>query len=387
MDAVTRHDLKTLVETSAWPCVSIFQPTHRAGPDTRGYARQDPLRFKNLLREAEQRLVASGLRVREAQALLEPARRLLDDSLFWQYQSDGLAVFLTQGAVRSFRVPLRFDELVVVARSFHVKPLAALLTGDGLFYVLALSQNEIRLLAGTRDHMGEVELANAPRSLAEALRYDDPERQLQFHTGTPAGGDRRAAMFHGHGAGVDDAKVNLLRFFQQVNRAVGALLKGAPAPLVLAGVEYLLPIYREANTHPHLLGEGLTGNPEGLRPDELHARAWPLVEPHFLRARSGAAARYLELRDTARAARDLREVLRAAWSGRVEVLFAAVGIRLWGVFDPSGGEVVLSEESPGQTEDLVNLATSYTILNGGTVYAVPPEDMPDATPVAAVLRY
>jgi hypothetical protein len=30
---------------------------------------------------------------------------------------------------------------------------------------------------------------------------------------------------------------------------------------VLAGVEYLLPIYREANTYPHLLAEGIHGNP------------------------------------------------------------------------------------------------------------------------------
>lgn len=38
-------------------------------------------------------------------------------------------------------------------------------------------------------------------------------------------------------------------------------------PLVLAGVEYLLPIYRRANTYPYLLDGGVTGNPEGRRPD------------------------------------------------------------------------------------------------------------------------
>ena len=47
---------------------------------------------------------------------------------------------------------LHFDELMVVAPGFHVMPLLALLTGDGLFYVLALSQNQVRLLAGTRSH-------------------------------------------------------------------------------------------------------------------------------------------------------------------------------------------------------------------------------------------
>ncbi|MGH7391517.1 MAG: hypothetical protein ACREM3_18960 [Candidatus Rokuibacteriota bacterium] len=386
MDVVTRESLEDLVERQEKPCVSIYQPTHRAGPDTRAYAQEDPVRFKNLLREAGQRLTAGGVRSRAAQDLLQPARRLLDDPLFWQYQSDGLAVFLAPDTMRTFRVPFRFDELVVVAERFHVKPLLALLTGDGLFYVLALSQNEVRLLAGTRDHMGEVELPDAPRSLAEALRYDDPERQLQFHTGTPAGGDRRAAMFHGQGTGIDDAKKNILRFFQQLDRAVVNVIRGASVPLVLAAVDYLMPIYREANTHPSLLGEGISGNPEGVRSQDLRARAWPLVEPHFRRGREEAIARYRSLHGTGRTSDDVREAVLAAWDGRVDVLFVALGVRAWGTFAPDTRTVELGDEAPGH-EDVLNLAAIQTVLNRGTVYAVPPAEMPDATPVAALLRY
>jgi hypothetical protein len=387
MDIVTREDLKELLQAREGPCVSLYQPTHRAGPDTRAFAQQDVIRFKNLLREAERRLTASGFRAREARRALEPARGLLEDPVFWQYQAEGLAVFLAPGVMRTFRVPLPFAELAVVAERFHVKPLVTLLEGDGVFYVLALSQNEVRLLAGTRDHMGEVELPGAPRSLAEALQYDDPERQLQFHTGTPVAGERRSAMFHGHGVGTDDAKVNLLRFFQQVDRAVAGLLKGAPVPLVVAGVDYLLPIYREANTHPRLLSDGITGNPEGLRPDELHARAWPVVQPEFLRARDVAAARYRELKGTGKTSNDAGDVVLAAWDGRVETLFVAVGTRIWGTFAPDTREVEMREEAPGRTEDLLNLAAIHTILNRGTVYAVAPADMVDEAPVAAILRY
>jgi hypothetical protein len=340
-----------------------------------------------LLREADQRLAAGGASARAVEDLLEPARRLLDDSSFWQYQAEGLAVFLAPGTLRTFRVPVRFDELVVVAPGFHVKPLLPLLTGDGLFYVLALSQNQVRLLAGTRDHIGEVEVPGAPRSLADALRYDEPERQLQFHTGTPAGGDRRAAMFHGQGTGIDDAKTNLLRYFQQVDRAVNALIKNASVPLVVAGVDYLIPIYREASTHQSLLEEGIMGNPEGLSPDALHARAWPLVEPRFRLAREAAADRYRELAGTGRTSNEVREVLLAAWDGRVDVLFVAIGVRIWGTFAPDTRTIDIADEAPGQNEDLLNLAAIHALLNRGTVYAVPPPEMPGPTPVAVVLRY
>ena len=387
MNVVTRSDLRELMERQTGPCVSLYQPAHRAGTDTRSYDQRDVVRFKNLLREAERRLIGGGARAREAEDLLEPARRLLDDLDFWQYQGDGLAVFVAPGAMRSFRVPVRFEELVVVAPSFHVKPLLALLTGDGLFYVLALSQNQVRLLAGTRDHLGEVALPDGPKSLADALRYDDPERQLQFHTGAPAAGDRRGAMFHGHGTGTDDAKDNILRFCQQVDRAVARFIRDGAAPLVLASVDYLTPIYRAASTYPSLLEAGIAGNPEGLRPDELHARAWPLVEPRFRRDRERAAARYRELAGTGRTSREVAEVLPAARDGRVDVLFVAVGVRIWGTFAPDARSVEIGEEAPGRNEDLLNLAAVHTLVNRGTVYAVPPAEMPDEAPVAAVLRY
>jgi hypothetical protein len=386
MDVVTREDLKALFDVQDGPCISMYQPTHRAGPDTRTVVQEDVIRFKNLLREAERRVTANGLRAREAQALLDPASRLRDDTTFWQYQAEGLATFVAPGFMRTFRVPAPLEELVIVAPRFHLKPLVALLAGDGLFYLLALSQSDVRLFAGTRDHIGEVDFGG-PRSLEEALRYDEPERQLQYHTGAPAAGDRRSAMFHGHGTGTDDAKVNILRFFQQVDRAVTRFIRGAPVPLVLAGVDYLLPIYREANTHGRVLPEGITGNPQGLRPDQLHARAWPLVERRFLQARDQAAARYHELKGTGRTSTDVRDVLLAAVDGRVDVLFVAAGTRIWGTFAPGTRTVELREEEPGRTEDLLNLAAIHAILNRGAVYVVPPAQMVEHGPAAAILRY
>jgi hypothetical protein len=110
---------------------------------------QDPIRFKNLIRQAEELLVSSGLRGQDARDLLEPVKKL-DNSEFWQYQSDGLAIFISTNVFRYYCLPLNFEELVVVTDRFHFKPLLPLLTGDGKFYILALSQNDVRLLQGTR---------------------------------------------------------------------------------------------------------------------------------------------------------------------------------------------------------------------------------------------
>ncbi|MBN1137486.1 MAG: hypothetical protein JXM73_12935, partial [Anaerolineae bacterium] len=135
MDILTKQDLQELIEKRDGWRVSIFVPTHRTGRETR----QARIRLKNLLAQAEERLAAAGLRAPEIKAQLEPASRLVQDSLFWQRQSDGLAIFLAAETARHYRLPLDFEELVVVADRFYVKPLLPLLSGDGRFYVLALS--------------------------------------------------------------------------------------------------------------------------------------------------------------------------------------------------------------------------------------------------------
>lgn len=385
MDTLSKRELEGLTERTGGPCVSIFLPTHRAGTETQ----QDPIRLKNLLGEARESLVETkGLRTTEADEILEPAQKLLSDAVFWRYQSDGLALFLSRDAFRYYRLPLNFEELAVVADRYHIKPLLSLLAGDGLFYILALSQNEVRLLSASRRSVDEVELGeDVPESLADALRFDDPEKQLQFHTGTTGGGGGgRAAVFHGHGAN-DNSKDDILRYFRQIDRGLGEVLKEREAPLVLAGVDYLLPIYREVSTYPALLEAGVTGSPEELSAEELHERAWEIVEPRFSEGRREVLALYGQLAGTGRTSTDLREVVPAAYYGRVRTLFAASGTRRWGAFDPGAGEVDLHDEPEAGDGDLLDFAAIQTILNGGAVYVTEPAKMPNGAEVACLFRY
>ncbi|MEJ2732273.1 MAG: hypothetical protein P8189_01685 [Anaerolineae bacterium] len=385
MDILSRDDLKNLSEKRDGWHVSIFMPTHRAGPETQ----QDPIRLKNLLGQAEERLVAAGLRPPEAEARLEPASKLIQDGLFWQHQSDGLALFVSRDIDRHHRLPLHFEELVVVAERFHIKPLLPLLSGDGRFYVLALSQGEARLLQGTRYGVSELDLAGAPASLTEALSLDDPERRLQFHTASgPSGGQgSRPAMFHGQGDPSQNQKDDILRYFQKLDSGVQEWLAGEQAPLVLAGVDYLLPLYQEANTYPHLIDEGIEGNPDNLSAQELHQRAWTIVQPRFLEEQEGAAQRYRQAAATEGASDNLSGIVPAAYHGRVETLFVALGLQHWGTFDPATNEVRIHQDAKPGDQDLADLAAVQTLLHGGSVYAVEPEQMPAEASLAALLRY
>jgi hypothetical protein len=378
MSVLSRDELMALVESHGSPAASVYMPTHRSGDTEQG-----PIRLKNLLREAEDQLVEFGLRSSDARKFLQAAQQLLADSLFWQHQGDGLAIFLSTEIFRYYSVPCGFQELVVVAERFHIKPLLPLFSKDGVFYVLAVSQNQVRLLQCTRYHAQEITPGGVPLNLAEALKYDEPEKQHQFHTTGPG----VPAISHGQGVSKDYDKVNILHYFRQVDQGLHEVLKGACAPLIVAAVDYLHPLYRDVNTYHYLLEEGIKGNPDGLNKETLQEQAWAIVQPYFKREQAKALEQYREAITKGLAINDVKQAVLAAYDGRVSTLFVAEGVQQWGQFDPEHRKVRLYKVRRTGTEDLLDFTAVNTLTKGGIVYTEESEQVPGETPIAALLRF
>jgi hypothetical protein len=394
MTLLTRQELHNLLNAAEGPCVSIYLPTHRAGREVQ----QDPIRFKNLLGQAQAALVDAGMRAADARAYLSDGYDLLTDKPFWEHQQDGLAVFIADGFSQTYSLPFRFDELALVTDRFYVKPLLPLLSNDGQFYVLALSQKSVRLLQGTRYSVSEVALEDVPRSLAEVLAPDQLEKHLQFHTGTANRARGRRAVYHGQGDENDFEAEALRRYFRQIDAALPDLIEnGAQVPLILAGVAYLLPIYREISRYPLLMAEGVPGNPEDVSVQELHERALEIVQPYFSKEQRDALARYQALRGkthnggTAAVAVDVADVVPAAHHARVDTLFTKAGHKVWGAYDVRSNRVEVfptaDDAGADQRADLLNMAAIETLRHGGTVHVLSEDNMPDDGPTAAILRF
>ena len=381
MDIITRQDLRNLmVKNTGWN-ISIYLPTIKGSKE----AHQNPIRFKNQIRKVEERLIETSLSLRETQKLLEPLQTLLRDDIFWSFQDDGLAVFLSSDTFSYYRLPLSFQDLVVVNYRFHLKPLLPLFSQEGRFLILALSQKSIRLLQATPVNVTEVDLKAVPKNLAEALNYDQYKKELQFYSGTPRTTGKNGTIFYG--AGIEDPKERIRQYFQKINKGLHDLLREERAPLVLAGVKYLLPIYRDVNTYPHLVEKGITGNPDTLSIEKLHKRGWSTVQSVLAKVQEDAVQQYAELAGTKKASNNLKTVIPAAHHGRVDLLFVAVGIQKWGLFDPDTDLVELHDKPMSDDEDLLDFAAIQTLLNRGTVYALPQEKMPENSSIAAVFRY
>jgi hypothetical protein len=383
MDIITKGKLKTLAEATSDYCISMFMPTHRTGKETE----QDPIRFRNLLRNIENRLLDKEIRRPDVVEMIKPAENFLQQAGVWHHMSDGLALFFSATSFECFRLPLKFDELVVISQSYHLKPLLPFFARDGHFYILALSQNQIKLMEATRHSVDEINIEESLPNLAEAMQYERFYKDVQFHTGTSANqGGGGAAMFHGHDPSDDDKK-RLLRWFHKVDEALSTFLTGEQSPLVLAGVDYLFPLYKEANSYLHLVEDGISGNPEELSSMELHEKAWPIIKPIFSKIEEEAHEKYNEVKEKGLTTNAIDEVVPAALHGRMETLFVAVGEQIWGKFDSDNLTIQVHLEHQPEDVDLLNLAAIQTFLNGGTVYAVDPMDVPDENLVAAIFRY
>ncbi|HEX5808109.1 MAG TPA: hypothetical protein VFY25_05545 [Anaerolineales bacterium] len=385
MDIVNPTDLKSLIAQQQKWCVSLYMPTHRLGREQQ----QDPVRLKNLLAEAETKLLANGIRRPEVQKLMSPAEQLLWDRDFWQHQGDGLAIFLANDFSRVYRLPAAFEELLVIGNGFHIKPLLPLLGRGEKFYILAVSLNSVRLFEATLDTIQEVTL-DFPTSMEEVLWADDPEKFLNLHSGSNSQNEGRggAAVFHGHDP-ADEDKTNILRFFQSVNQGLETLIEDKRIPMILAGVDYLLPIYREASTYRNTLEDSIIGNPDRANIKELHATGWNIARPLFEESQKKAYEKFEQLsgQQSDLATTDLSKAVKAAAFGQVETLFVPLGTQIWGRYDAEQNHVTMASEPGAQTEDLLDLAATQTILNSGQVFAVPREQLPCDCDVAVILRY
>lgn len=365
-DRLSSDDFRLLVCHANGPCVSLFMPTHRGGPQVR----QDPIRLKNLRRAAERSLIGKGYRSSDVRSWLAPVESLEEDDEFWQHQGDGLALFMAPAFMRLFRLPLRFEESVIVTDRFHVSPLLPYLTEDERFYLLALSQNGCRLLRCTRHTVVRLELPGAPPSMAETPGYERRETQLQFETLMPRGAGGTGSgttLFPGHGASRDVSTADIERYFRAVDGVVCDLLRDRHELLMLAGVDYLLPLYGTVSRYASIASEHLLGNPEELRDEELHRNAWPIMESRLARVRQETLEQIHQALGKGRGSDRLAEIVPAAVQGRVDLLVAPINSHVWGRFDPDRQQAEIHEEQQPSDEDLYEQAIVQTFLQGGRV--------------------
>lgn len=382
---ISKREFEKLALAHGEGLISICVPTHRKGPEID----QDRIRVKNLIAEAEKRIEAEDLDKRAVGASIESLRRVFDEQDFWRHQGDGLALHALHDALLIHRLSHAPEETLTIGRRFCVRPMLRSVADESRFFILVLSQKQVRLLDCTRSSVREVDAHDVPESLRDAIGYDWEQKSLQFHTRAQrvgAANTRRAAIFHGQGGGTDEDNEELEQFILRVDRAVTSLLQDRAAPLVIAAVEREIAMYQNITRYDPIIPDGLRGNHEHRSNEEIHADALPLVQEQLSAAAERDRERLAQAAHSARVVSGVEQSLRACRAGRVHELFVAPERPVWGRFHDDDRIEVHEERRPGD-EDLLNLTIAFALESGGEVFPASTDDLPNRLPVAALTRF
>jgi hypothetical protein len=377
-DILSMQELKMICGAEG-PCISILQPVSLIAAK--------PLHLRKAIRSVEQFLKERNIDASRQRDLLEPLYDFEEHEAVVRPEGKGFVVFRSPKVFRHFYISEPVQEFVTVADHFYILPLLPILLGEKIFYILTLSQKHIRLLRCGDGAPVEISLPpSIPRSLEDSMQTSRPDHMLDNRSwGGPSIGSMRGVMF---GTGTDrEAKDEyLLHFYKEVDRGIKDLLKTEEPLIVLAGVEYEMALYRRVSSYPRLALGGVFGALPSFKPGELYARASAVANQAFAAPLEDALQAYDKLGPERRSA-DWREVVKAAFNGRIAHLFLIEGEKHMGTFNPSAQTVVEHAQALPEDEDLINAAAVETLLHGGLVDIVPPEKAPDGAPVSALLRY
>src|ERR1700716_3206358 len=382
------EEFKVLAQVKGETCVSLYLPTSPLGSS----AKVNRTAFKDLAKEALSQLKEAGIGKAGIAAFEHQFDRLAGSKpdvqdqdkvrkqqhakpdpigSFWHYQASGLAVLVTSGATRTFRLPNSPKPLAEVADRFHLTPLIRAMTSPHDIFVLALAEESVRLVHAFANFPPQrLQVPDLPANAEEATR------RPSFHVRAPR---RRLQNLEGE-------KVLLHQYVRKVEHAMQSVLAGRNAPLALAAEEPLASMYRSLNTYPRLADEIIEGNPEERTDAELEDAAIPILDRLYSRELKAVIARYDELKPR-HATTDVSYAAHAATAGAIDQLLVDLDAVVPGLVSDIDGSVTYSASDDAETYSVVDEVARRALYTGARVMGARKEELPDRAPLTAILRY
>jgi hypothetical protein len=366
-------------------CVSIYLSMDIDGMEQNRHLAQAKL--KSCIKQVTKALEAREKSKQDIKEYLLPVESLLSKIELWRNPSMGLAIFLDpEEGMRYYGIPIAFEEKAVVQSHYYLLPLLPIYHNDGDYYLLELSRDYVKLYEASRYQFEDVFVEDfAPGRLEETVGFDFRPKMLQFRSGQNVFG---AGSFHGYGEGKDDDKKELITFLRAVDQGVGKVVAHKKAPLVLACVDYLYDLYREASTYPEIFGSNVGGDPEFKNKKSLHRESWKIMESHFMGTKVEKIELVKALYHTQKTSYELEAIVPSAWQGKIDTLLIDKSYEVYGTYDMETNEVHVSKNAAMSSTSLANMAALATFSKGGQVYVLPPEEMPiKGSPLNALFRF
>ena len=338
------ENLKELAAAKG-PCITAVIPLPNPA--------ESRTRIKNAIREIQKQLAERGTDPDTASSLIAPMEALAGNLATDGTWAHALVLFRSAGLFQHYLLHGQFQESHVVQERFQVRPLLQTLAHESRFHLLGLSRRHVRLFNCTQSHAEPVTLGpNIPQSLEAWMNSRQPDHVLASRSAAGPSVGSMKGVLSGMSADHEREGEYLTHFFQEVDRGLSAYLRKQNSPLVLAGVEYELAIYRRVNSYRRTLEDAVFGSPDGISDGALYERAMKIVAGTFSEPLQNAITEIREHAGTPHSSADPRTIVQAAFQGRVSDLLIAAHAEYWGAWNPQTQEV----EPQNRAEELFNVS-------------------------------
>jgi hypothetical protein len=361
---MNRSDLLRVQAVTGYPAVSILMTTHRTHPDNQ----QDPIRLKNLVKEATDRL-HSEFSAREVQPLLDRLHTLVEE-IDPQHNLDGLALFVNATFAERFDLPFPIADRVEIGEAFATRDLVFALNRSPRYWALVLSEQPTRLYEGVLETLTEVRAHGFP------MTHEGPGGATNLPGGWGINRSRERDEQHRH-------------FFRRVDQALAALIQADPLPIVVAGVQDYQSYFREVTQHGDLILGTLHGSHDSTPAHELGKLVWPVAQEGFAQRRQAALSELEQAVGAKRFASGINEVWFTAQEGRGNLLLVEEGYQ-YPARPTADGMALLPVDdprAPDTLDDAVDTVIETVLSKGGRVVFTNPGVLEAHQRIALTLRY
>jgi hypothetical protein len=386
-------ELKKLQEIKEYPTVSISCPTHRALPQKE----QDPIRIKNLVTQAEDRLKTEFSHT-EISDLLTNLHKLVEN-IDYAKTLDGLVLFANKRGASMYRLPMTVPARVVIDDTPETCDLQRYLYRTFHYWVLALSEKPTRLFIGENNHMEELidsdNIGNDQNGSHPPLwEYDVKE----IRSGFPFQRDYEVHSDREHLAvGTGDKDAGYLtelqkKFYQDVDKAFDYhVANHEKAPLFVIGTPETIAIFKSVTKHKNLIADTIEGVYNEAPIEKIQSVVEPAVEKHIKTMQHQAIEDFENAIGKLHHAYGFNWVWRSAQEGKVHKLLVEKGYTIAGKINKNNPDNIIVYDDPhahnSVHDDLVDHLISRVVEKGGDIIFVPKGSLKKYDHVAAILRY
>lgn len=325
----------------------------------------DRITLKNMMGVARRRLLEE-YKKEKTQKILENMDVVLEE-ITYNRTHKGLVLFLAEDLIEYYALPFAVGNRVKIGHHFSTRALLRAFNQTEHYYILTLSQQEVRLL-----------------ECYDNVFMGENQTQFPLVNDTFYEPDRLKASF----ASSEDKLVQ--QFFRQGDEILAPIYKEKGLPMILAGPEEAISNFEKIASENLLIVGKVRGNQDSHDGSQIRE----LVQQASLVIHSYKESKIQASFDDLHAAKgqglleyDCNAIYRKAQVGQVKELVVDQDYYLKGVRDENG--VIFHTKCKGGTplDDVVNYLIHAVKATGGDVVFVPPYSIDSHHRLAAILRW